>query len=159
MVQDYNHGQGGPGAAPPPRAPVLPLPDFSKPPPGFPAMPPGPPPPTLRPPGPPPGPINDKDLMPTVPYYDLPAGLMAPLVKVCKIKKTLTHSSVHNYSILFSIIMKVEWSKVFKLVETNSALDFLRNNISWPCASEDIIFQKIKASCFSCHLNLNLRSV
>ena len=82
MVQDYNHGQGGPGAPPPPRAPMLPLPDFSKPPPGFPAIPPGPPPPTLRPPGPPTVPINDKDLMPTVPYYDLPAGLMAPLVKV-----------------------------------------------------------------------------
>ena len=102
MVQDYNHGQGGPGA-PPPRAPMLPLPDFSKPPPGFPAMPPGPPPPALRPPGPPPGPINDKDLMPTVPYYDLPAGLMAPLVKVRHSKTstsrplTWTHSSTANF--------------------------------------------------------------
>ena len=26
---------------------------------------------------------NDPSLMPKVPYYDLPAGLMAPLVKVC----------------------------------------------------------------------------
>ena len=81
LVQDYNHGQGG--GAPPPRAPMLPLPDFSKPPPGFPAIPPGPPPP-LRPPPPTVAP-NDKDLMPTVPYFDLPAGLMAPLVKVIKL--------------------------------------------------------------------------
>ncbi len=77
-MQDYNHGQGG---APP----GLPLPDLSKPPPGFPppgfpGMPPGGPP--RGPHGPPGPPHGDQDLMPTVPYYDLPAGLMAPLVKV-----------------------------------------------------------------------------
>lgn len=39
------------------------LPDFSKPPPGFPAT-------------------NPDELVPGVPYYDLPAGLMVPLIKV-----------------------------------------------------------------------------
>jgi len=29
------------------------------------------------------------DLMPSLPYYDLPAGLMVPLVKVCEINKNL----------------------------------------------------------------------
>lgn len=42
------------------------FPDFSKPPPGFPAK----PEPYLE------------ELMPSAPYYDLPAGLMVPLVKV-----------------------------------------------------------------------------
>ena len=35
-------------------------------------------------------------------------------------------------------------SKVFKLVKTNSALDFLKNNTSSATASEDIIFDKIQ---------------
>ena len=71
----------------PPANIPLPLPDMSKPPPGFP---PGPgfmqqnigiqqPPPLMslnvKPP-------MEMDLMPSMPYYDLPAGLMAPLVKV-----------------------------------------------------------------------------
>lgn len=43
------------------------FPDFSKPPPGFPA---------------PPKPDPVEDLMPSVPYYDLPAGLIVPLIKV-----------------------------------------------------------------------------
>lgn len=43
------------------------FPDFSKPPPGF-----------LQKPEP-----VFEELMPTAPYYDLPAGLMVPLVKVC----------------------------------------------------------------------------
>ena len=76
---------GGQGTLPP----NIHLPDFSKPPPGFPPTGPagfggplpGPPghllPPSLQPP-----PIMDTDLMPSMPYYDLPAGLMAPLVKV-----------------------------------------------------------------------------
>lgn len=42
----------------------LPLVDFSKPPPGFPVE------------------EQKENLVPTVPYYELPAGLMAPLVKV-----------------------------------------------------------------------------
>ena len=49
------------------------LPDFSKPPPGF-----GGPPPGL---GIPP-PMQDNSLIPTLPYYDLPAGLMVPLIKL-----------------------------------------------------------------------------
>jgi len=69
----------------------LPLPDLSKPPPGFP---PGPGPgfgPAGPPPQPPPlmslplKPPKDTELMPSMPYYDLPAGLMAPLVKVCDV--------------------------------------------------------------------------
>ncbi|VDI67775.1 calcium homeostasis endoplasmic reticulum protein [Mytilus galloprovincialis] len=70
---EYGHGQipaptfhpdfGVPTSAPGP----FPLPDFTKPPPGF---------------GPPPGHIPDIDLTPSVPYYELPAGLMAPLVKL-----------------------------------------------------------------------------
>lgn len=43
------------------------FPDFSKPPPGFPA---------------PPKPDPVEELMPSVPYYDLPAGLIVPLIKV-----------------------------------------------------------------------------
>lgn len=55
--------------------PVLPtfltggFPDFSKPPPGFPL-------------GLPPVPEPVEELLPSVPYYDLPAGLMIPLIKV-----------------------------------------------------------------------------
>lgn len=51
-----------PGFFPPPAAV---FPDFSKPPPGF-----NPEPPPME------------DLIPTVPYYDLPAGLIVPLIKV-----------------------------------------------------------------------------
>lgn len=61
---------------PPPGIPgflpgVLPggFPDFSKPPPGFPA--------NL-----PPKQEIVEELLPSVPYYDLPAGLMIPLIKV-----------------------------------------------------------------------------
>ena len=38
--------------------------------------------------------------------------------------------------------------KVFKLVKTNSALDFLKNNTSSATASEDIIFDKIQGIVF-----------
>ena len=61
------------------------LPDFSKPPPGFLPGFPG----SGGMPGQMPGPIpqqplpTEADLTPTVPYFELPAGLMAPLVKVC----------------------------------------------------------------------------
>jgi len=70
-------------SAPPTNIP-LPLPDLSKPPPGFPpgfgpTGPPAQPPPLMSLPLKPP---QDTELMPSMPYYDLPAGLMAPLVKV-----------------------------------------------------------------------------
>ena len=45
-----------------------------------------------------------------------------------KILTILAPSSIHNYSILFLVIMKYEGPKVFKLVKSNSALDFLKNN-------------------------------
>lgn len=57
-----------PGNEPPPFSNV-PLPDFSKPPPGF-----GPPPVIHEP--------SVEDLMPSMPYYELPAGLMVPLIKL-----------------------------------------------------------------------------
>lgn len=84
---DYAHGQVPPlmgdfgglpplsGAGPPP---TIHLPDLSKPPPGFPpagGFPSGPIPPLIPP-------NSDADLMPSMPYFDLPAGLMAPLVKL-----------------------------------------------------------------------------
>ena len=63
----------------PGNVPPIHLPDLSKPPPGFPgAMNVGLPPPSMGQPMFPP----DLDLIPTIPYFDLPAGLMAPLVKV-----------------------------------------------------------------------------
>jgi calcium homeostasis endoplasmic reticulum protein len=83
MMTDY--GNMAPIPSGPPSNIPLPLPDMSRPPPGFP-----PPgfmqqnvgmhPPSLmslnvKPP-------MEMDLMPSMPYYDLPAGLMAPLVKV-----------------------------------------------------------------------------
>lgn len=55
--------QPPPGFFPPPGV----FPDFSKPPPGFPA---------------PLVPEVIEDLLPSVPYYDLPAGLIVPLIKV-----------------------------------------------------------------------------
>lgn len=61
---DIPFTQPPPGFFPPPGV----FPDFSKPPPGF------------QPPPPPQ--IEPEDLMPTVPYYDLPAGLIVPLIKV-----------------------------------------------------------------------------
>ena len=45
-----------------------------------------------------------------------------------KIFKILAPSSIHNYSILILIIVKDEGPKVFKLVKTNAALDFFKNN-------------------------------
>lgn len=62
-IDTLQFSQPPPGYFPPPGM----FPDFSKPPPGF-----------LQ--------KQDsmyEDLMPTAPYYDLPAGLMVPLVKVC----------------------------------------------------------------------------
>lgn len=88
---DYSHGPGEYSGMPPvqsgpPGNIPLPLPDLSKPPPGFPpgpgfgpAGPPPQPPPLMSLPLKPP---KDTELMPSMPYYDLPAGLMAPLVKL-----------------------------------------------------------------------------
>ena len=84
---EYTGGMPSVQSAPPANIP-LPLPDLSKPPPGFPPGPgfgPAPPPPQAPPPlmSLPLQPPKDTELMPSMPYYDLPAGLMAPLVKVC----------------------------------------------------------------------------
>ena len=71
------------------------MPDFSKPPPGFP--PPGAGLPPMPGPGAPGGPFipTDLDLTPSVPYYDLPAGLMAPLVKVGSFYYILSFWLIH----------------------------------------------------------------
>ncbi|XP_056635772.1 calcium homeostasis endoplasmic reticulum protein isoform X1 [Diorhabda sublineata] len=61
-IESITFTQPPPGYLPPPGM----FPDFSKPPPGFPVI----PEPQLE------------ELMPTAPYYDLPAGLMVPLVKL-----------------------------------------------------------------------------
>ena len=52
-------------------------PDLSRPPPGF-----GGPPPHMPPQQGRPAPFNDSNLIPTLPYHDLPAGLMVPLIKM-----------------------------------------------------------------------------
>uniref|UniRef100_A0A1B6L2Y7 CID domain-containing protein n=1 Tax=Graphocephala atropunctata TaxID=36148 RepID=A0A1B6L2Y7_9HEMI len=67
--------QPPPGFLPtfPPPAPGIELPDLSRPPPGF-HLP--PPPPILQPE------VMPDDLLPSLPYYDLPAGLMVPLIKL-----------------------------------------------------------------------------
>lgn len=61
--------QPPPGFFQPPPPAVFP--DFSKPPPGFPV---------------PSKPEPAEELMPSVPYYDLPAGLMVPLIKVSSVQ-------------------------------------------------------------------------
>ena len=81
----------GPGGMPPlPAGPPMPLfPDMSRPPPGFASGPGGfgPPGPQTHPPSlmsltvRPPAAV-EADLTPSMPYFELPAGLMAPLVKV-----------------------------------------------------------------------------
>ncbi|XP_072760950.1 calcium homeostasis endoplasmic reticulum protein isoform X1 [Anoplolepis gracilipes] len=74
MGTDVNFSQPPPGwgvppSSEPPPFSNVPLPDFSKPPPGF-----GPPPVIHEP--------SVEDLMPSMPYYELPAGLMVPLIKL-----------------------------------------------------------------------------
>ncbi|XP_063988928.1 calcium homeostasis endoplasmic reticulum protein isoform X1 [Diachasmimorpha longicaudata] len=74
IAGDLNFTQPPPGwgvpqpPGPPPFA-TVPLPDLSKPPPGF-----GPPPVIHEP--------SVEDLMPSMPYFELPAGLMVPLIKL-----------------------------------------------------------------------------
>lgn len=68
-LPNINFSQPPPGFQPEP--PVLlgfgnGLPDLTKPPPGFPPLP----------------EINNDELMPSVPYFELPAGLMVPLIMV-----------------------------------------------------------------------------
>ena len=58
-------------------------------------------------------------------------------VVTSQIKNLLTPSSIHNYSILFFIIMKDKGSKVFKLVKTNYRL---------AGASKGIVFDEIHGS-------------
>lgn len=68
-------GGGGGGGLPPENFPNVSLPDFSKPPPGF-GLPPQAPPPLMS------QEICLDDLMPSMPYFELPAGLMVPLIKL-----------------------------------------------------------------------------
>lgn len=69
-LPNINFSQPPPGFQAPDNPPILAfqngLPDLSKPPPGFPAFP----------------EILNEDLMPSVPYFELPAGLMVPLIMV-----------------------------------------------------------------------------
>lgn len=69
-LPNVNFSQPPPGFAPKDNSALLAfqngLPDLSKPPPGFPPFP----------------EINNEDLMPSVPYFELPAGLMVPLIMV-----------------------------------------------------------------------------
>ena len=48
--------------------------------------------------------------------------------------------------------MKDEGPKVFKLVKTNSALDFLKNNAPTASALEGTIFDKSRSWCFNYYL-------
>lgn len=69
---NINFTQPPPGFMPNFPPPGIELPDFSRPPPGFPGIPPPPPPAEIMP----------DDLLPSLPYYDLPAGLMVPLINL-----------------------------------------------------------------------------
>ncbi|XP_057331002.1 calcium homeostasis endoplasmic reticulum protein isoform X2 [Microplitis mediator] len=74
IAGDLNFSQPPPGwgvtpTTEPPPFTTVPLPDFSKPPPGF-----GPPPVVHE--------TSIEDLMPSMPYFELPAGLMVPLIKL-----------------------------------------------------------------------------
>lgn len=69
-LPNVNFSQPPPGFTPNDNSALLAfqngLPDLSKPPPGFPPFP----------------EINNEELMPSVPYFELPAGLMVPLIMV-----------------------------------------------------------------------------
>lgn len=69
-LPNVNFSQPPPGFQPSDHSALLAfqngLPDLSKPPPGFPPFP----------------EINNDELMPSVPYFELPAGLMVPLIMV-----------------------------------------------------------------------------
>ena len=57
--------------------------------------------------------------------------------------------SIYNYSILFLMIMNDEGPKVLKLVKTNSALNFLKNNTSSASISEGTINKIQDRACFN----------
>lgn len=90
--------QPPPGFFPPPGV----FPDFSKPPPGFAA---------------PPKPELLEELMPSVPYYDLPAGLIVPLIKVgCVIdfrKLEYLNDSIKIMILLFTIKLCFSKMEIF----------------------------------------------
>lgn len=69
-LPNVNFSQPPPGFPPKENSALLAfqngLPDLSKPPPGFPPFP----------------EVNNEELMPSVPYFELPAGLMVPLIMV-----------------------------------------------------------------------------
>ena len=73
-VGPVSGGPVGPGGPGPDNFTHLPMPDFSKPPPGF--GPPQAPPPLMS------QEVCMEDLMPSMPYFELPAGLMVPLIKL-----------------------------------------------------------------------------
>ena len=65
------------------------------------------------------------------------------------ISKLLEPLSIQNHSILFLIIIR---SNVFKLVKTNSVLDFLKNNTSLTSTWRVLFWIESKASCFNYYL-------
>ncbi|XP_039296295.1 calcium homeostasis endoplasmic reticulum protein [Nilaparvata lugens] len=71
-LENISFSQPPPGFSPHIPPPGIALPDFSQPPPGFPAV---PPPPQISD-------VMPDDLLPSLPYYDLPAGLMVPLIRL-----------------------------------------------------------------------------
>ena len=63
-----------------------------------------------------------------------------------KIKNFLATSSIHNYSILFVIIMKDEGLKVFKLVKQALSLMFSKIIPFW------LAYHKIHDMCFNYYM-------
>ena len=59
---------------------------------------------------------------------------------------------IHNYNILFLIIIKDKGPKS-KLVKTNSAVDFLKYNTPSASTLEGTIFDRSKPRCFNYYLN------
>jgi hypothetical protein len=83
--QDLNFSQPPPGFVPL-NVPPPGLPDLSKPPPGFPPQ------------APPIEPCRPEELIPSVPYFELPAGLMVSLVKVSAGLNISTRNSGFSFS-------------------------------------------------------------
>ena len=68
--------------------------------------------------------------------------------KVMFLHLSVGHSVHRGVSAIFLIIMKDEGHKVFTVVQTISALDFLKNNTPSASTSEGIIFDKIQGVMF-----------